>query len=251
MAPDGWYLKGGFALELRLGGKARSTKDVDIDWTVGLEQAIGLLLDATAHDSDDPFKFTVQRVSAEPIDADGGERWTARADLAGREFERVALDIGFGKPPVVTPDSLASSSLLDFAGIAAVTVPALAIEQHLAEKLHAYTRTYAGDRRSSRVKDLVDIAVIAHTTTVDGDRLRVATTSIFDRRATHDLTPKLPTPPPDWARPWATLTEHLPAEADLASGFRAAAAFWDPQLAGETAAMVWDPSAASWQPSSP
>ena len=42
-------------------------------------------------------------------------------------------------------------------------VPAVAIEQHIAEKLHAYTRTYAADMPSSRVKDLVDLVVIAHT----------------------------------------------------------------------------------------
>ena len=31
IAPDAWVLKGGFALELRLGAQARTTKDVDVD----------------------------------------------------------------------------------------------------------------------------------------------------------------------------------------------------------------------------
>lgn len=31
VAPDAWVLKGGFALELRLGSSARSTRDVDVD----------------------------------------------------------------------------------------------------------------------------------------------------------------------------------------------------------------------------
>lgn len=34
VAPDAWILKGGFALEMRLGGRARSTRDVDLDWLV-------------------------------------------------------------------------------------------------------------------------------------------------------------------------------------------------------------------------
>lgn len=29
--PTGWVLKGGYALELRLGGRARATKDMDLD----------------------------------------------------------------------------------------------------------------------------------------------------------------------------------------------------------------------------
>ena len=39
VAPGAWVLKGGFALELRLGGSARTTKDVDIDWNVDEQEA--------------------------------------------------------------------------------------------------------------------------------------------------------------------------------------------------------------------
>lgn len=31
-APDRWLLKGGYALDLRLRGSARTTQDVDLDW---------------------------------------------------------------------------------------------------------------------------------------------------------------------------------------------------------------------------
>jgi predicted nucleotidyltransferase component of viral defense system len=183
VAPEGWYLKGGFALELRLGARARTTKDVDIDWTLGESEATELLLDAAARELDDWFVFDVQRSRAEEELAGGGQRWTVRAELAGREFDSVAIDVGFRLPPVVPPDSVSASDLLGFAGIDAVIVPALAVEQHLAEKLHAYSRVYAGDQPSSRVKDLVDVVVIARTTSVDGDRLTEAVTSIFERQA--------------------------------------------------------------------
>jgi predicted nucleotidyltransferase component of viral defense system len=247
VAPDGWFLKGGFALELRLGVKARTTKDVDIDWTLGEQEATELLLDAAAHEMDDLFSFTVQRAPADD-DLAGGQRWTVRAELAGREFERVAVDIGFGKTPVVAPDAIVSSHLLEFAGIAPVVVPALAVEQHLAEKLHAYSRTYAGDQPSSRVKDLVDMVVIARTTPIDADRLSQAVRSIFERRATHAVPRSLEAPPPDWARPWQALVTHLPADRELQAGFETAAALWDPLLAGAADAMVWNPVAAIWEP---
>jgi predicted nucleotidyltransferase component of viral defense system len=155
VAPDGWYLKGGFALELRLGGNARTTKDVDIDWTLGEEAATEVLLDAAGHEMDDHFEFDVRRGESGDDLAGGGQRWSVLATLAGREFERVAIDVGFGKPPVVEPDTITSSHLLEFADIEPVTVPALAVEQHLAEKLHAYSRVYGlgvrvrGSRTSS------------------------------------------------------------------------------------------------------
>lgn len=251
VAPDGWLLKGGFALELRLGGRARTTKDVDIDWNVGEGEATEFLLDAAALDMDDMFSFDVQRAAIDDDLAGGGQRWTVRAELAGRDFERVAIDVGFGKPPVVEPVTLAASGLLEFAEIPTIAVPALAVEQHLAEKLHAYSRTYAGGQPSSRVKDLVDIVVIAHTTAVDGDRLRQAVAAIFARRDTHEPPPALASPPSDWARPWATLVEHLPADADLATGFSVAAALWDPLLAGEADLVEWDPELLGWSTAEP
>jgi hypothetical protein len=169
--------------------------------------------------------------------------------LAGREFERVAIDIGFGKPPVVAPEMIVASHLLEFAGIAPVIVPALAVEQHLAEKLHAYSRTYAGDRPSSRVKDLVDMVVIARTTPIAAGLLGKAVRSIFERRATHAIPESLESPPPDWARPWQSLVTRLPADAELRAGFDTAATLWDPVLAGAAGAMVWNPVTASWEPS--
>ncbi len=126
-------------------------------------------------------------------------------------------------------------------------VPALAVEQHLAEKLHAYSRVYSGAQPSSRVKNLVDVVVIARTTSVDGDRLTEAVTSIFERRGTHQVPPRLPAPPSDWARPWSVLVDHLPADPELSAGADAATAFWDPVLAGTVAGQRWEPGAAEWR----
>jgi hypothetical protein len=116
---------------------------------------------------------------------------------------------------------VSASDLLGFAGIDAVIVPALAVEQHLAEKLHAYSRVYAGDQPSSRVKDLVDVVVIARTTSVDGDRLTEAVTSIFERRGMHPVR-RLPAPPSAWVRPWSVLVAHVRADRELAAGAAAA-----------------------------
>lgn len=163
VAPDAWVLKGGFALELSLGNRARSTRDVD-DWRLASADVAALLREATDLELDDYFEFSVDRASLGDDPDDGGERWAVDAIVAGRLFERVAIDIGFDEP-VVAPDAVASSDLLAFAGVPPTTVRAIAIEQHLAEKLHPYTRIYASGRTSSRVKDLVDVDVIANTTT--------------------------------------------------------------------------------------
>lgn len=39
-------LKGGFALELRLDAVARTTRDMDLDWSLTRDDAIDLLIEA-------------------------------------------------------------------------------------------------------------------------------------------------------------------------------------------------------------
>lgn len=63
VAPDAWVLKGGFALELRLDERARTTNDVDIDWTLGEDDAVELLMEAVDLDLDDRFEFALERAA--------------------------------------------------------------------------------------------------------------------------------------------------------------------------------------------
>ncbi|MBK8294608.1 MAG: nucleotidyl transferase AbiEii/AbiGii toxin family protein [Solirubrobacterales bacterium] len=240
VAPGGWYLKGGFALEMRLGSQARTTRDIDVDWATEESRAVELMIASTKVEIDDPFKFDLSRGRTDEELPGGGQRWSATALLAGREFERIAIDVGFATPATLDPDKIVSSQLLDFAGIAPVFVPTIAIEQHLAEKLHAYTRTYGRGESSSRVKDLVDMAVIARTTSPDASQMFSAAAMIFNDRRTHDLPTSLPKPPDDWRRPWITLVEGRPAGADLSKGFHTAASLWDPVLAREPKLGIWD-----------
>jgi hypothetical protein len=152
--------------------------------------------------------------------------------------------IGFGEP-VLEPETVASSDLLAFAGLPPTTVRAIAIEQHVAEKLHAYTRTYARGRSSSRVKDLVDLAVIAHTNELDARRLRTSIDAIFARRGTHPVPDAVPPPPADWARSWGAMAAHVPAADTLGEGHAVVAAMLDPIRAG-TATGTWKPLVGAW-----
>jgi len=247
VAPDAWVLKGGFALELRLGAQARTTKDIDVDWAIGEDEAVELLIEAAAVTLYDRFEFAVERSQAEDDLPGGGQRWTVTATLAGREFERVAIDTGFATEPVLKRDTLTSSHLLDFADIVPIRVPTIAIEQHVAEKLHAYTRTYAADAPSSRVKDLVDLVVIAHTTTIDADRLTHAINEIFHRRATHPVPEILPPPPNDWEQGWRKLVANVPAEEDLRDGHATAASLLDPILNHELTSGKWNSGIGEWR----
>lgn len=240
-APGEWVLKGGFALEVRLGNVARSTKDADFEWRLDEEDAVELLLDAATVDLGDRFTFALERADEASDLPGGGQRWRIAATLAGRIFERTVIDVAFAAAPVQVPDQVRTSGLLEFAGVDAVEVPTLSIEQHLAEKLHAYTRVFAGGRRSTRVKDLVDVVVIANTQVVDAAKLVEAITVIFERRAEHPVPAALPEPPAEWAAPWRRLARAVPATDELGDGHRIAAAVFDPILVRAVETGRWRP----------
>lgn len=116
-APDQWLLKGGFALELRLGERARATKDIDIDWRTDEEQLLETLIDAADHDAGDYFTFTVERTGAPEDRLGGSHRFRVAASLAGRLFEKFLLDVGFRHDEELVADTLTTEALLAFAEI--------------------------------------------------------------------------------------------------------------------------------------
>src|SRR5579863_873370 len=164
-----WVLKGGFALELRLGRDARMTQDLDlgVDLRHFPEQLFSKtelaerLREDLAAGEEDWFAYIVPEGQEEELRIPGVEtyRFTVQAQLAGRIFETFRMDVGLGDPVVPPVDRLPGSNLLAFAGISTPEIQATSIAQHLAEKVHALTRPF-DDRINTRVKDLADCLLL-------------------------------------------------------------------------------------------
>ncbi len=120
--PDSpWVLKGGVALELRLGSRARMTQDLDLgvaaeheDWS-GVELAHALRRDLGVS-GDDRFQFIVPEADeVEPLIAFvKAYRFSVEARLAGRRFETIRVDVGLGDtivPPAVELENRPRSEL--------------------------------------------------------------------------------------------------------------------------------------------
>lgn len=249
VAPDRWVLKGALALDFRLGAGTRATKDIDL---VRDDDEAAATRDVTAAQQlalDDFFTFAATRTD-ELNDADefSAVRFHVTAQLAGRTFEQFLVDIGFSDAAAWTPDTVHTSGLLSFAGIGPLALPAIPLPQHLAEKVHAYTRTYGTfGRPSTRPKDLVDILLIETSTTIDADALRDALESTFAERALQPLPAVLPPPPAGWAEPYKRLAGTVDVDGNLSAAFASAAAFLNPVLAGR-ADRQWDPRRREWAP---
>lgn len=147
---SGWVLKGAFALELRLGLRARTTKDIDLGRADDEESATEHLEAATHVDLGDFFVFEVRRTPA--LDAATGfhaVRYTVRADPDARRFEQFPVDVAFSEATPMHAEPLVGASALEFADVAGLQLPVISLEQHIAEKLHAYTGAFGRDQRES------------------------------------------------------------------------------------------------------
>jgi len=245
---SGWVLKGAFALELRLGLRTRMTKDIDLGRADDEEAATEHLNAATGVDLGDFFAFEVRRTPA--LDATTGfraVRYTVRADLAARRFEQFPVDVAFSEATPIQTERLFGTNSLEFADVAALQLPVISLEQHVAEKLHAYTGSFGHyERESTRVKDLVDLVLIGELSEIDAKRLRHALATTFEQRARQPLPDAIPLPPSSWARPYAALAREVGVAVDIETGHAAAARLLDPVLRSE-AGGGWNPKARRWR----
>jgi Nucleotidyl transferase AbiEii toxin, Type IV TA system len=247
VAPERWLLKGGFALDLRLAVRARTTKDVDIEWRADEREMLEALLDATSRDVGDFFAFSMEKVEVPGDRFGGSHRFRISAALAGRPFESFLLDVGFRPDGEVRSEALHTDGFLRFAGIEPVEVRAVSLELQAAEKLHAYTRVYEGARPSTRVKDLVDLVLLAELAWLPAIQLREEIETIFAIRETHEVPLSLPVPPREWVAPYRRLAEEVAVSSKLTTGHQEAAALLDPILSGGIASGKWDPDRRKWR----
>lgn len=238
---NGWVIKGGMALDLRYGDRARMTKDLDLVRADTTEAGFEALLAATDQDLDDYFSLMVGRSSTFDDDDNTATRYQIRVELGGALFERLTVDIGLADSLPYPPDRLAGIRFFDFADLEPIEIPAIPIAHHVAEKVHAYTRTYSSDRKSTRVKDLVDIVLISLESSFTAGELRTALEQTFSPRGTHDLPAHLPSPPAEWSVPFGELAKRIGLNPDIDEGYSRAVLLLDPVLSGEVVGTsMWD-----------
>jgi Nucleotidyl transferase AbiEii toxin, Type IV TA system len=243
-------LKGGLALEVRLGG-ARTTGDIDLV-LFGAEATLLERLQALGQlDLGDFMTFEIQPKKATPDVAGdgvryGGKRFRVEGKLAGKMFGApFGLDIVFGGHMLGAATAVTGEDYLGFAGIAAPEIHLLPIETHLAEKLHAYTLPRTSP--NSRVRDLPDMALLATVADpLHGHRITEAIQQTFRTRGTHDAPAVLPVPPDAWRTAYAALAaEQRLRWKTLEELLTAVRAFVDPVLRGDDCG-TWNRDRWSW-----
>ena len=228
-----WFLKGGYAMELRM-RHARATKDIDLTITTTgeasavageAERVRSLLQQASSIDLPDRFTFLVGEPMLElNAPPEGGSRYPVVATMAGRTFATFHVDVGIGDDALDPVDHIEGEGWFDFAGLPRPAFRMISREQQFAEKTHAYTLPRE-DRENSRVKDLVDLLLLLQTNMEPG-RVRRNLGMTFERRHTHSIPPKLPVPPPSWRTRFEILAEECGLDTEMDRAFQALAVYF-------------------------
>jgi hypothetical protein len=260
--PDApWVLLGGNALLIRTGG-GRFTQDVDLarktPWTSPEDALAELQLLSSRPHHDDPFGFDLYSVTthreADPYGY-GAEtaKVKARALLGGQEFETFSIDLTTRRHADAPVDRVPLKPIIDHETLQDLpSVPTIPIEPHLADKICALYETHgqAGEKASTRYRDLADIVRIVAAIPFDAARL----TAVLQREAGRrrmKLPNELRAPSEDWVadfpRAAAEFAEYSRAFWDLTAALEFCGICLDEVLNGERTNGTWDPDRHSWQ----
>jgi hypothetical protein len=244
VAPRRWALKGGLALDTRLGDRARSSMDMDIDHAQGATAAREDLLGAVAEDLGDYFAFAI--TGTEEVregNVSLAVRYRIECAVAGTRFEPLHVDVTVTPPEAWAVEPARRPGLLAEVGLGPIDVLLVPLERQIGEKLHAYTRVYNGP--STRVKDLVDFVLIRQFECVNAKRLADEIARTFARRGTHPVPQRLSPPIADWERAYREESEAVGITPELRKAHELVAIWLDPVLQG-TARGRWDPEQGAW-----
>ena len=213
---DGAHLfivKGGTAMQLRLGIHARATTDLDVVFRGRLEEWLDRFDSAIADRTWQGFTVT-RKTEPVPIEIRGlGYRpWRVPLQIRyeGREFGSTSLEVA------IDETSATHHELIEPSGIALATfaidppqlVPCLDLPYQIAQKLHACTEPLP--EGNDRVRDIIDIWLLeALLDSIDLATVRSAVTETFRRRQNHRWPPEVASSD-SWARDYAGLITEYP-----------------------------------------
>jgi hypothetical protein len=250
-----WLLKGGMSMLARV-PRSRTTKDVDLasQQAPDLAEAVRALAELVDVDLGDHLTFRLIRSTPTGLGENQPGLATRRYIFAcidvdhDTQIDTVQVDVVVGPPPVGRPEVVEPANRLHLRR-PLVTHPyrLYPMADHIADKVCATMDTnYPGGKRSSRVKDLVDLVVLAHTQTVVLDELRAA---IAAKQVISGIKPfdhfEIP---PDWARTYPTTAKGVPSAESFTAQTAAAlvASLVDSGLDKSSNNGIWDPDNLAW-----
>jgi len=243
----GFYLKGGYSLELRF-QIARATRDLDfavdpilgrqlscaVDKAQSLKDLIQDAVSAPFEGSrlDEFFTILLDEDVVEIKGGGGGFRISVEVLLARQEVAKFHVDITIG-----VCDKLGNHDYLPIHKCLGIDEDAVLVEaecttvsQLFADKLHAFTKPRGGD--NTRTKDLIDLYLLIQSGNLDRKAVAKEIQVVFAFENSHEIPGDLPPPPSFWLRRFEELARECRLRVSMGEAFQALDDFWQELVAG-------------------
>lgn len=176
-----FFVKGGVAIELRLGLLARATRDLDI----GLCAPPTELLQTFDSALEVGFGDFLLRRRGEARALDNGTLvLEVSLEYIGRPWGTIPVDLAPATPDSET-DAVSPIALTELGLAPPRSVPCLAIPAQIAQKIHALTEPEPHGRPNPRARDVLDVLLLLQRIECDHTAVRAACERVFAERATH------------------------------------------------------------------
>jgi hypothetical protein len=201
-----FLLKGGAAMELRLGLEARTTKDIDTVFRESMESMLERLDEALQQGWGD---FTFERTEPEAIKETRSVRLSIKLSYRGKRWGTVPLEVAPAEGRSGEDiETLGAIGIDQFGLDGPERVPCLGIRYQIAQKIHACTAPpVEGKEENPRFHDPMDLILLRDLVANDGwPAVRAACIDTFETRSVHTWPSEL-TVYPSWPEAFAALAE--------------------------------------------
>lgn len=248
-----FVLKGGQAMLART-IDARATRDIDLlALQDSLENALTELVRLAESDLDDfvVFEFAGSKhIKAEDEYRSGlSVKFTPRIGV--KRMQQISIDLVVDKVPLEEVEVIEPVDRIQIEGLSTCNYLLYPVENALADKFCALIEIHDG-RVSTRVKDLVDIAVYAVTCTVDGDKFQNCLSREVAVRGME--MPDKFSVPREWGLFQGRQFEKLSANTGLPAGLKVidaatelAGNLIDPVISASVSGLQWLPEDLKWE----
>jgi hypothetical protein len=203
---DGVFaIKGGVAMELRMGDRARATRDVDLIMRPDPTQLAAVLDDGLR----EPYHgFSFRRDALADLPSRPHVKKTrVQVSFAGRSLTTLQLEIA---PPDTGDEEFTEIAAVDLTAVGLHgpdVVLVLAERWQIAQKLHAVTEQFPDRRENPRFRDLIDLQLL-EAFEPDLAAVRDASERVFEARGQHAWPPAVVVQP-SWPAAYRALADAL------------------------------------------
>jgi hypothetical protein len=204
-----FVVKGGSALEMRFGSKARTSKDLDAIYRGPLTEAVGTVERAVGIGwqgfAGRVVKVETVRVPGLPVQP---VRFQVKLTYLAKNFITLPIEVAAPEGHALANVDAVTIAPLDPVGLPVPpNVSCLSIPYQMAQKLHACTDPLDGERPNERARDLADLILLADLLSDHRfPEVRAACVEIFELRARHGWPPTVAAPN-SWGRLWELIVE--------------------------------------------